>query len=53
MRCRALRKPVGNVAGIRMLAARAELQERLAVQGERLRDRVGAIGHVDGVPDDF
>src|ERR1700720_289436 len=36
-----------------MLAARAELQQYLAVQGKRLRDRVGAIGGVDDVTDDF
>jgi hypothetical protein len=36
-----------------MHAALAQLQEGLAVQGKRLRDRVGAIGRVDDVVDDF
>jgi hypothetical protein len=51
--CRALRQPVRNIAGVRMLAARAELQQQLAVQRERLRDRGGAVGRVDDVVDDF
>src|SRR3984893_13916331 len=46
---RALRQPVGNVAGVGMLAALAELQDGFAVQRERLRDRVRAIGGVDDV----
>src|SRR6516162_6749105 len=50
---RALRQPVGNFAGVRMPAARSELQQRLAVEGERLRDRVGAVGRVDRVADNF
>jgi hypothetical protein len=36
-----------------MRAARPELQERLAVQVERLRDRVRAVGGVDDIADDF
>src|SRR5580700_10956096 len=51
-RC-AFRQPVGNVAGVGMDAALAERQQRLAVQGERLRHRVAAIGGVDDVVDDF
>jgi hypothetical protein len=50
---RALRQPVGDVAGVRMLAALAELHERLAVQRERLGDRVGAVGGVNGIADNF
>src|SRR3984893_8151929 len=50
---RALRQPVGDMAGIGMDAALTELQEGLAVQGERFRDRVGAIGGVDNIVDDF
>src|SRR6516162_2371095 len=50
---RALRQPVSDVAGVGMPAALAELQERLAIQGERLGDRVGAVGGVDGIADDF
>ncbi len=36
-----------------MHTAPAELQEGFAVQRERLRGRVGAIGGVDHVVDDF
>jgi hypothetical protein len=36
-----------------MDTARAELQQRLTVQGEGFRDRVGAVGRVDGVTDDL
>jgi hypothetical protein len=46
-------QPVSNISGIRMLPARAKLQQYLAFQRERLCDRVGAIGGVDGVADDF
>ena len=36
-----------------MNAALAELQKGFAVQRERFRDRVGAVGGVDGVADDL
>ena len=36
-----------------MPAARAELQQGFAVERERLRDRVGAVGRVNRVADDF
>ena len=36
-----------------MHAPLPQLQERLAVQGERFRDRVGAVGRVDDIADDF
>ena len=48
-----LGQPIGDMASVGVDAALAELQQGLAVQGERLRDRVGAIGRVDHVTDDL
>jgi hypothetical protein len=50
---RALDEPVRDLAGIRMLTGGTERQLDLAVERERFRDRVRAIGRVDGVADDF
>ena len=48
------RQPGGaGAAGVGMHAALAEFQQGFAVQRERLRDRVGAVGGVNDVIDDF
>src|SRR5207302_8005495 len=50
---RAFGQPVLDLAGIGMPSRGAELEYHLAVQGERLCDRVGAVGRVDRVADDL
>ena len=51
---RAFREPGRpGAAGVGVHAALAEFQQWFAIQRERLRDRVGAIGGVDNVVDDL
>jgi len=51
---RALRQPGGaHAARIGMGARRPKRQQGLAIERERLRDRIGAIRRIDDIPDDL